>query len=170
MKTLRLLITKECKRNCKGCCNKQWNLNKLPVITSFKKYDEIILTGGEPLLLDYIVLKTIYWRISRSCKKKCKIYLYTAQTKNITKFINVLIEITDGITLTLHEQKDIPSFIKLNKKLNKISNLFKIKSMRLNIFKGVELENTDISNWKVKKDIEWIENCPLPKNEIFMRL
>ena len=47
-KTLRLLLFEDCNRNCKKCCNKQWDLKLLPEVGSFKDWDEIILTGGEP--------------------------------------------------------------------------------------------------------------------------
>jgi molybdenum cofactor biosynthesis enzyme MoaA len=44
MKKLRLLVTSECNRSCSGCCNKEWDLDKLPVCESYKDYDEIYLT------------------------------------------------------------------------------------------------------------------------------
>jgi hypothetical protein len=170
MKKLRLLITDKCNRKCPGCCNNDWDLNKPPKCKSFKGYDEIILTGGEPLLLDYMMLKVIYWNIMETANKKVKIYLYTAYTKNITKFCNILFELLDGITLTLHEQKDVPGFIKLDKRLRKVTNLFDARSMRLKVFKGVDLTDIDLSGWKVQKDMVWVKDCPLPKDEIFMRI
>ena len=49
MKKLRLLFTQICNRRCEGCCNKDWELDKLEQVSHFN-YDEILLTGGEPLL------------------------------------------------------------------------------------------------------------------------
>jgi len=49
--------------------------------------------------------------------------------------------------------------------------LGKSVSLRLNIFKGIYIpEVVDLSLWKVKKDMEWISNCPLPEDEVFMKL
>ena len=42
--------------------------------------------------------------------------------------------------------------------------------MRLNIFHNVDIAKIDLVKWIVKKDITWIKNCPLPKDEVFMRL
>jgi hypothetical protein len=43
------------------------------------------------------------------------------------------------------------------------------KSLRLNVFKGVSVPKT-WSNWIVKKNMVWIKNCPLPEDEVFMKL
>jgi organic radical activating enzyme len=168
MKKLRLLVTKDCNRHCKGCCNKDWNLDKLPNCKSYKGYDEIILTGGEPLLLDMMVLKLLFLDISKTMKSTAKVYLYTAMTHKITKILNVLYNI-HGITLTLHSQKDVKSFIKLNRALKR-TNVFKHRSMRLNVFKEVNLTGVDVSGWEVQSNMVWVKNCPLPKDEVFMKL
>ena len=44
------------------------------------------------------------------------------------------------------------------------------RSLRLNIFKNVKLPNNlDLRYWNTKLNMEWIKDCPLPKNETFMR-
>lgn len=165
-KTLRLLITKDCNRNCAGCCNKQWDLDKLPIVGSFDEFDEIILTGGEPLL-NYKRLFGIIEEI-RS-QTKAPIYVYTAKVRPYVDFLSLLLKV-DGVTLTLHESKDFTSLAVLNQVLVYLPDFTEKKSLRLNIFKEVEVpKDTDLSFWKVKSDIEWIENCPLPENEVFMR-
>ena len=164
VKILRLLITDKCLRNCKDCCNKQWNLRKLPVENDYSKYSEILLTGGEPLLFPYSVIKVI--GEIRNFTQGTKIYLYTAMVENANKVLMVL-DFLDGLTVTLHEQKDVEYFSKLNDLLQ--CNNYSKKSLRLNIFSGVDIGKINLSCWKVKKDIVWIENCPLPKNEVFKR-
>ena len=52
----------------------------------------------------------------------------------------------------------------------KKSTSFKSKSLRLNIFKGIDYSSIDTSLWDIKDNIEWIKNCPLPKNEVFQKL
>jgi hypothetical protein len=45
------------------------------------------------------------------------------------------------------------------------------RGMRLNVFEGVTIpEDTDLSLWKVKEQMVWIKDCPLPQDEVFMRL
>lgn len=56
MKKLRLLLFKECHRGCEGCCNKDWDLKSLLKADNFLPYDEILLTGGEPMLDPLLVI------------------------------------------------------------------------------------------------------------------
>lgn len=59
MRKLRLLFTKDCNRDCPGCCNKDWDLDHLPVCADFKPYDLVMITGGEPMLYPERLLKLI---------------------------------------------------------------------------------------------------------------
>lgn len=165
MKKLRLLLFEECNKYCKGCCNRDWDLKALPEVKDFHQYDEILLTGGEPMLNPYLVI-CVAARISRQ-NPVANIYLYTAETDNWQAILSVLHYI-DGLTVTLHEQSDVDSFIVLNNLLSEINDI-SMKSFRLNVFKGVNF-NDDLGLWKVKDNIEWIKNCPLPQDEVFMRL
>ncbi len=49
---IHLLTTSLCDRNCKYCCNKQYNLNDIPYVTEdeLKNCHTIYITGGEPFL------------------------------------------------------------------------------------------------------------------------
>lgn len=73
--------------------------------------------------------------------------------------------------LTLHEQKDVEPFMIFAKTLQE-KQFTCNKSLRLNVFAGIELNLDDpvLVDWKIKTGIEWIVNCPLPPNETFMRL
>lgn len=50
-KKLRLLVTAKCHNKCPMCCNNQFDFEKIPVVDRLD-YDEISITGGEPLLPD----------------------------------------------------------------------------------------------------------------------
>lgn len=50
-KKLRLLVTAKCHNKCPMCCNNQFDIEKIPVVDRFD-YDEISITGGEPLLAE----------------------------------------------------------------------------------------------------------------------
>jgi organic radical activating enzyme len=163
---LRLLLFEACNRNCEGCCNKDWDLTSLPVVREedLGNFHEYMLTGGEPMLCPQTVNMAIDHIRMRS---DSPIYMYTAKVDDIQSSSQVLSRL-DGICLTLHEPEDFETFCKFNDYLLKNPECWS-KSLRLNVFKGVELQDDNLSLWNVKKDIEWIKDCPLPDNEIFMR-
>jgi organic radical activating enzyme len=137
-------------------------LNSLPVENDFNKYDEIYLTGGEPLLF---IKQLLDFRANLTKP----VFVYTAMVCNYLD-IAILIDVFDGITLTLHDTNDYSDFMFLDAYLNAYSDKrkLKLKSLRLNVFRGVQTPETD--NWIIKDNIEWIKNSPLPENEVFMRL
>jgi hypothetical protein len=166
MKKLRLLVTEDCDRSCPGCCNKDWDLAGLPVLDLTKPiaYDEVILTGGEPLLHPTYLVNLV--EVLRTISPpSCKVYVYTACPSGIPLVLGAV----DGVTLTLHEQSDIWDFGKLLDGLT--PDQTEGKSLRLNVFRGVKLPDfVDLSAWKVKADVVWKKDCPLPADEEFWRL
>ena len=78
----------------------------------------------------------------------------------------------DGITVTIYDTNDVYSIDAIDSKLYCLlyHQQIESKSLRLNIFKDVDYSNAMfVSGWKIKDNIEWIKNCPLPKDEVFMR-
>ena len=161
MNKLRLIVTKNCNRNCLGCCNHDWELDNNKYYfdgKDYSKYDEIYLTGGEPLLYSESLLQLIKY-IKQFNKP---IFVYTAYTKNINSIIDI-IKNTDGITFTIHKNKDKYFFYKLSRYI--VSYGLTDKSLRVNIFNNINIENIP-PFWKVKNNIKWIKDCPLPENEV----
>lgn len=176
---LRLLVTTDCPNNCPLCCNNSWDFDKLPVVKDFD-YDEVMITGGEPLLYTNRVvelakaIKTLN-PILYPREDAPKIYVYTS-IPSIYR-LRSLMEVVDGVVLTPHSKEDVDKFIKLNTILLDYT-VFAIKvkdgklSLRLNLFKNIKdmlPEDIDLSMWKVK-NMEWIKDCPVPKGEDFRRL
>lgn len=173
---LRLLVTTDCPSHCPLCCNNSWDFSKLPSVTGFD-YDEVMITGGEPLLfVDKVV------ELARSIKTLSpilypeedapKVYVYTSIAAYLP--IRQLLNVVDGIVLTPHSKDDVKRFIRLNKILGMyLAENPRLKpSLRLNLFKNIKdmlPEDIDLSIWKVK-DMEWIKDCPVPKGEDFKRL
>lgn len=173
---LRLLVTTDCPNHCPLCCNNSWDFDKLPVVKDFD-YDEVMITGGEPLLfVDKVV------ELARSIKTLSpilypgeaapKIYVYTSIAAYFP--IRQLLNVVDGIVLTPHSRDDVKWFVSLNEVLGMyLAENPEIKpSLRLNLFKNIKdmlPEDIDLSIWKVK-DMEWIKDCPVPKGEDFRRL
>ena len=163
--TLRLLVTPYCNRSCPGCCNQDWELDTLPAVRSFEKYSKICLTGWEPMLFSFMLLY-----IAKQIRQEndAPIIVYSAKTDSLTAWERVLHKL-DGATITLHEERDVESFLRLNSFLRSRPDLTRDKSLRLNVFKGISLDGIDLSLWKVKENMTWIRDCPLPDNEEFLR-
>ena len=163
MRKLRLLITEECERSCPGCCNKDWDLDGLPIVDDFTGYDEILLTGGEPMLVTDKVTDLI--DEIRQQTDAASIYMYTADVR-CPRTLRLLLEVyLDGVTVTLHEQEDVAPFLRFAEVVEGIEEVG--KSLRLNVFKGIKLEYP--KGWIVKDNITWIKDCPLPEGETFGR-
>ena len=147
MKKLRLLLFDDCKRNCVGCCNNDWNLDALPVVESYAGYAEVLLTGGEPMLDPQLVIAT-----AREIRRQsdAKIYVYMAKIDIISDVCAVLAA-TDGICVTLHTQEDVPDFVMLWIAMEPHDKLLPPrKSLRLNVFEGVKFPHHKLKYWKVK--------------------
>lgn len=161
-KKLRLLLTEQCNRDCSGCCNKDWELSKLPVCTDYTKYKMIMLTGGEPMLQPELVMQAI----DTICRQtNAPIILYTADLSNWNQLMRIL-ERIDGITVTLHTPEDTVRFKSFDRRYQPSEQIK--ERMRLNVF--AEAGSVEAKPyWMVKRNMQWIKNCPLPEKEIFMR-
>jgi CO dehydrogenase/acetyl-CoA synthase gamma subunit (corrinoid Fe-S protein) len=95
--------------------------------------------------------------------------LYTAKCDNFYDFASVAMHL-DGITLTLHNQSDIIDFENLNTEMQFNIKFWKKLSLRLNVFAGIDINHIDTHLWKVRDNIVWIDNCPVPKNEDLRKL
>lgn len=171
-KKLRLLVTTKCPNKCPMCCNNSWDFDKLPVVDRWD-YDEIMITGGEPLLYANSVIDLTKYIIAGSRfvgYPKPKIYIYTSYVSFLE--ITATLQLADGMVLTLHKEEDVESFKLINNLFLKHKVYSSNKSLRLNLFpdmKALLPNNIDLSLWKVK-DMEWIKDCPVPEGEDFRRI
>ena len=172
-KKLRLLVTKECHNNCPKCCNKLYDLDSIPVIDRFD-YDEVCITGGEPMLdFKYVLNVASMFKTIALCQDRTiKVYIYTANMSN-AQFL-ALSKVVDGFVYTPHSDADVGTFIDLNNSMLR-NTFFRIRveqlSLRLNLFADVkeQLHGEDFSLWKIK-DMEWLDDCPVPEGEDFRRV
>lgn len=96
------------------------------------------------------------------------IFMYTANIRDTLNFLKIYL-LVDGVTITLHDQSDVKPWVNLARRL-KVFN-FPKKSLRLNVFEGVELpKDPPLDGWLVKSSIKWIKDCPLPEGEVLMKL
>ncbi len=71
---LRLLLFEECRRNCPGCCNWDWDLKALPACRDYTPYRLIMLTRGEPMLHPEVIRSDV---AAIRAQTDAPIYLYT---------------------------------------------------------------------------------------------
>jgi organic radical activating enzyme len=160
MRKARLLFTEDCNRRCKGCCNRNWKGEPAveKTIEELREYDEIYITGGEPMLY----VDALNYLIGRLRTATNKIFLYTAMPYPQHEFIPLMIGL-DGCTVTLHNYADRQKFI--DNFYNR--TMFAGKSMRLNVFPKGKFDVDD--SWDVRPKV-WITDAPLPEGEEFVKL
>ena len=78
MEVLHLMVNNTCTNKCPLCCNKQYDVDKIPIVTveDLKSVDTICITGGEPFLSDQLV-PFLYSLISSYPNIEI-IYIYTS--------------------------------------------------------------------------------------------
>ena len=173
---LRLLVTDKCTRNCIGCCNNDikpsGSISEDDVmLTDWGIYEELIITGGEPLLYPF-QLKNLLDHITPYYD--VPIILYTAIWPVMCiDVIDRIFNNLTGITFTIHDKQGIRDFVRLDIWLRVHHNIILSPEApfikRLNIFCDVPFYPFNCYGWDVKF-IEWIDKCPLPENEIFLQL
>lgn len=166
-KTARVIVTLNCNRRCPGCCN--INLpghRKVSTDEELMGYQEIVITGGEPMLIPGKLLEFINRMWDKGYRGK--IYLYTSfwNGKGISK--EILKEL-DGFTFTLHAECTDKDIIALKSLSNSGILQNKDFSSRLIIDKRVyeryDLSNINFSRWDVIRKLEWKEKCNQAENE-----
>lgn len=174
---LRLIVTDQCHNNCPLCCNRQFNMDEVPVVSRWD-YDEICITGGEPIsvnkkfhqLVELIDGIRAVWK---GMGHSGKIYIYTS-TRRADLLFKVLPHV-DGIVYTIHNAHESYTLQHFIYRCNRYTK--DPKSFRLNYFKGEEkfLPSDPVvarhlrTHWKMKQ-LEWIPDCPVPEGEEFRRI
>lgn len=166
-KTARVIVTLKCNRKCPGCCNTNLpEYREVHTDEELMDYEEIVITGGEPMLIPGKVLEFINRMWDKGYRGK--MYLYTSywNGKGISK--EILKEL-DGFTFTLHAECTDADIIALKNLSNSGVLQDKGFSSRLVIDKRVydryDLSNINFSRWSVIRKLEWKEKCDPADNE-----
>lgn len=166
--TARLIVTYRCNRSCPGCCNEHGNsVREIEDIQELLKYDEIILTGGEPMLLGFKLGQFI--STIREEGYKGKIYIYTAFFDEKSILHRNIIKNSDGITYTIHaESNDVD--IKALKSLSEMPALqWEDFSSRLiidsRVYDRYDFSNINFSHWDVIRKLKWKDECKPAEHE-----
>lgn len=172
-KIARVIVTYDCSRNCQKYCNQ--HIKDVPEVhfEDLLEYEELVITGGEPMLIGPRVVEMIH-RL-RAAGYKGLIWLYSADI-NVNRWpdIAVLKEVS-GITYTFHYeyiQKDIMALKRLTEYLSAIDtsnmhNRLIIDSRLLNEFNWEDIiPGMGSDSWDCIRWLEWkTDECPIPDNE-----
>lgn len=166
-KNIHIMVTSLCNRNCKYCCNKQYDLNDIPYVTDeeLDNAENIFITGGEPFLFSNP--NDIAFKLKKEHRNIKNVYVYS-NALELYRYLqmnvdwNCLIHI-DGITLSIKNKADLKIFPRIANNCN-IQNL---KSNWLYVFDN--LEPQDCGNFiMIKRD--WQENFKPDPNSIFRKV
>lgn len=169
MTDLHLMVTSLCDRNCKYCCNKQYDLNDIPYVTDkeLRSVEDVYITGGEPFLYSNpsriaYRLKMDYWNIG-----KVIVYTNAHELFRCLKIYgaNNLLAHIDGLTISVKAPIDQVCFERFLSRDDAVTSL---KSNRLYVFPKYENTVCPASFTKIKR--EWQENFKPAPNCIFRRL
>lgn len=163
-KTARVIVTLDCDRKCPGCCNYKLDAIREINVERLRDYDEVVLTGGEPMLMGDKFLVQLIKKLRKQNKYQ-SIYLYTASLAldEHEKVLNLL----DGITVTLHAEatdNDIRNLKYMSE------NLYgEYLDMRLfideRVYDKYDLSNICMDAWDVVRKLKWKEKCEPADNE-----
>lgn len=163
MKTLHLLTTTICGRNCINCCNKQMNLNDIPYVQEedILQCDTLCITGGEPILYSNCC------EISRYYKSQFKniknVYVY-ANAAELFMYISNMgsLDYLDGLSISVKSPIDVIAFREIVKRYKDDIDL--LKSNRVYVFNNLLSKDKIPSKWEYierhwQEDFKPAENC-----------
>lgn len=163
---IHLLVTPLCNRNCKYCCNKQYDMASIPVVTDeeLREAEVLCLTGGEPFAF------TDPCEIARYYKAKYhnikKVYVYT-NAKELADYLNVheALYSIDGVNISIKNAEDAGAFI-LDIQDKHWCNFY---NDRLYIFDNM-LNESQIKGYYKVIHREWQEDFKPADDSIFRRM
>ncbi len=108
---IHLLVTSLCNRNCKFCCNKQYDLNSIPYVTDeeLKNCHTLCLTGGEPFAYaNPGMIARFYKRKYPNIKK---VYVYT-NAFELGMYLSKYDDLSDidGVDVSIKTKFDLETF------------------------------------------------------------
>lgn len=135
IKEIHLFLLEKCDHACKLCCNKQYDIDKIPVITvdELKQVETILFTGGEPFLIGGDRLTKLAKRIKTQYSNIKNIYVYTsgAALLEYLEDDNTL-SYFDGVSIAPKNKYDVACLEALFFRYNRVLN--NLRSNRIYMF------------------------------------
>ena len=175
---MHLMVLSRCNYNCELCCNKLYDIDKIPVATveELKTIHTLCITGGEPFIAS-INLNDFARSVKDDFPNVKNIFVYTSGVMLLYNLPQVFSYI-DGLSICPKSMKD---WLALEKIANSTShyylnNISKLASNRLYVFKeqvalfeGIFKHIAELLNLNVLYRT-WDKEFKTPDNEIFRRL
>ena len=176
-KIIHLYIINECGKKCPMCCNKFYNMDKLPTITAneLKSADTVCLTGGDPFL--YSGLQTFISRLREQYPNIKNLYAYTSGSA-LYHYLDlnwIYFSKLDGISIA---PKDIKDWVALKNILQNDRYNMCISAMKSNRLMVFDTQKTNFKEFIKDIDLsmftilgrKWDKEFNVPDNEIFRKL
>ena len=177
---LHLMINNTCTNDCPLCCNKQYNVDKIPVVTleDLDSVDTVCITGGAPLLQMNTCVHIIKNMIIEHNNIKnvfiyCNGYEIEIGSRHyrvpfITILTNMFPSVNFGLTISPKCKKD---WISLQKYVKDIIPCFESNIVYCFNENDIKLANKVFKNLNVKiVERKWQEHFVPTPNTIFRRL
>lgn len=163
-KKIHLMVTSLCDRNCKYCCNKQYDLNAIPYVTDeeLKDAEVLYITGGEPF--KYANPSAISGFYKKRYPNIKRVYVYTNAYELAVFYSYDNFKYIDGLTVSIKNNLDRIYFEQYIAKSNNINRLY---SNMCYVFDG--LYPKELGSFKMK-DRVWQEDFKPEPNSIFRRV
>lgn len=165
-KIIHLMITEKCNRKCPYCCNNQYDINKIEIVTKeeMNNAEIIFLTGGEPFA--YADPCNLARQIKINFPNIKKVFVYTNAIELADYIRNSRsIYSIDGVTVSIKNKRDKEDFEQIIAKNKDICNL---ESNWLYVFPG--FQDTIAPKSFIKKMRYWQKDFTPASDSIFRRL
>ena len=145
---LHLFIINTCRHDCPLCCNKFYDIEKIPVVTveRLKSVDTVCLTGGEPLMLHDNTLYDFVFGLRVQYPNIKNLYVYTsgkelsARRDTVEALVNG--SFINGVNVS---PKDGVDWMGLATTIREAPSIFRSGSNRLYVF---EEQQSEFAKWK----------------------
>lgn len=163
--TAHIMVTSLCDRDCRWCCNKQYDLNSIPYITEdeLSRMKHIYLTGGEPFL--YSNPNAIARKLKLRHPNIKQVIVYS-NAFELHEYLSLggMTTFIDGVTISIKNDLDRSSF----DNCTAYRRLMSLPKNRLYVFPGYEEIDCPTSIQKIPRT--WQEEFVPAPNCIFRRL
>lgn len=175
---MHLMVLSKCNYNCELCCNKLYDIDKIPVATveELKTIHTLCITGGEPFMAS-INLDDFARSVKDGFPNVKNIFVYTSGVMLLYNLPQIFSYI-DGLSICPKSMKDWFALDKITYSTSRdyLNNISKLSSNRLYVFKeqvalfeGRFKHIAEILNLNVLYRT-WDKEFKTPDNEIFRRL
>ena len=140
-KNIHIMVTMKCDRNCPYCCNKQYNLSEIPIVTDAEMHDaeNVFLTGGEPF--SYANPCLLASQIKNSYPNIQKVFVY-GNAYDFVSFVDSHslcgFDDVDGLSISIKDKRDQRHMIERKDFIDSLLMSQNVKHNRLYVFPGFD--------------------------------